>query len=381
MADRWETTGVEGFDLALGGGLLTGDNIVWFGGDDGLHHAIARAFFEGAPRTTAKLFVTTRDAPAVVRRTTGHDVDVLDARPGKRLTDPVTLERAVVERAGPGARVLIDGLDDIVRRVGAARALTLFTRICPQLFDAGAICYWRAGERSRPIRDKIRSVTQCVLDLSTDRLRVVKAEGRAGIQGRLYQLNVADEGIEVREERALGRLAEGLRRLRAERGITQSDIARVANVSPSAISQAEAGHRGLGLETVMTIAEGFGTTVDSLLGGQAPPGYVIARRDRGTTRDGITPLLDDPHAGLRAYLVELNAGARGEPPAVHKGAELVVVAAGLVQLDLGSETPVVRAGDAIMATTVGVRAWQNLLAKPARLFWIVRDPTAPDPAV
>lgn len=374
MADRWESTGVEGFDAALGGGLLTGDNIVWLGGGDVLHRAITVAFFAAAPDRAVTLVVTTRDAPTAMRRVAGGNVDVLDARPGKRFTDPVELERAVVERAGTGARVLIDGLDDLVRRLGPARAVTLFTRICPQLFDAGAICYWRAGERSRSIRDKIRSVTQCVLEVNGDRLRVVKAEGRAGVEGRLYHLRVDNDSVDVREERALGRLAEGLRRLRAERGLTQSDVARVANISPSAISQAEAGHRGLGLETVMTIAEAFSTTIDSLLDAPSSPGYVIARRDRGTTRDGITPLLDDPRAGLRAYMIELNAGARGEPPAVHKGPELVVVAAGLVQLDLGRETPVVRAGDAILATTVAIRGWQNLLAKPARLFWVLGDP-------
>jgi transcriptional regulator with XRE-family HTH domain len=375
VAEGWESTGVDGVDVALGGGLLTGDNIVWFGGDDELHRALGRAFFAAAPSGTTKTVVTTREAPAAVRRAVGEDVDVLDARPGRRFADPLDLERAVVERGTTGSRVAIDGLDDFVHRLGPARSLALFSRICPQLFDAGAICSWRAGESSRPIRDKVRSVTQCVLDVSRSRLRVVKAEGRTGVQGRLFQLELVDGSVSVQEERTLGRLAEGLRRLRAERGLTQSDVARVAGVSPSAISQAEAGHRGLGLETVMRIAEGVGTTIDDLLGASAPPGYVIARRDRGVPRGDITPLLDDPGGGLRAYLVQLEPGARGEPPAVHKGPELIVVASGLVQVELGTETPVMRAGDAVLATTVGVRGWRNLLAAPARLFWILSDPS------
>ena len=72
--------------------------------------------------------------------------------------------------------------------------------------------------------------------------------------------------------------------------------------------------------------------------------------------------------------MHLGPGDSGEPPALHTGPELVVVTAGLVQIDLGSETPVVRAGDATLATTVPVRGWRNLLATPARLFWIPRDP-------
>jgi transcriptional regulator with XRE-family HTH domain len=376
MAGPWESTGIEGVDVALGGGLLTGDNIVWFGGDDDLHHAVQRSFFAAAPARAPKVAVTTSASPTDVRRVAGEDVEVLDARPGGRHADPLELERAVVERGTRGARVAVDSLDDFVHRLGPARSLALFSRICPQLFDAGALCSWRAGEHSRPIRDKVRSVTQCVLDVSRNRLRIVKAEGRTGVQGRLYQLRLDDGAVTVHEERAVGRLAEGLRRLRTERGLSQSDVARVAGVSPSAISQAEAGHRGLGLETVMRIAEGVGTTVDDLLGASPPPGYVIARRDRGVARGAITPLLDDPGGGLRAYLVQLEPGGRGEPPAVHKGPELIVVASGLVQVELGTETPVMRAGDAILATTVGVRGWRNLLAVPARLFWILRDPWA-----
>src|SRR5690606_31385818 len=95
---------------------------------------------------------------------------------------------------------------------------------------------------------------------------------------------------------------------------------------------------------------------------------------RVQARGGISALLDDPATGLRSYLVHLGPGERGGPPVVHKGPELVVVAAGLVQLDLGPETPVMRAGDAALATTVAVRGWQNLLPSPARFFWVLRDP-------
>jgi hypothetical protein len=49
------------------------------------------------------------------------------------------------------------------------------------------------------------------------------------------------------------------------------------------------------------------------------------------------------------------------------------VAAGLVQADLGSATPVLRAGDAVLATKASVAGWRNLVAEPARLFWIIRD--------
>ena len=366
------SSGIDDLDAVLGG-LMPGDNVVWTGGDDALHHVLQRRLLAADPSAPARVFVTTDEDPARVRRRVG-DVEILDARRGKPHSDPMTLERAVLDRGVPGARVVIDNLDAFVRRLRGERALALFSRICPQLFDAGAICYWRAGAPSRAILDGVRSVTQCVFDVSKGHLRVIKAEGRHGVQGRIFRIRVVDGALRVELERALGRLAEGLRQLRVARGLTQSEVARIAGVSPSAISQAEAGHRGLGLDTVVAIAEGFGIGVDELLGTSPDPGYVIARRDRSATRRGLTALLDDPAAGLRAYLVHLGPGESGEPPGLHKGPELVVVALGLVQIDLGSETPVVRAGDATLATKVPVRGWRNLLVAPARLFWIPRDP-------
>jgi hypothetical protein len=51
----------------------------------------------------------------------------------------------------------------------------------------------------------------------------------------------------------------------------------------------------------------------------------------------------------------------------------VLVARGLVQLELGADTPVLRSGDAALAITVPLSSWRNLTAEPAALFWIVRD--------
>jgi transcriptional regulator with XRE-family HTH domain len=371
------TSGIPALDEVLGG-LMVGDNVVWFGGSDEVHDLLHSAFFAAAPPGAVCLYVTTRDAPERVRRRFGAAVEVLDARPGKAHADAVTLERAVLEHAAPGAFVLLDHLDDLVRRFGTARALALFSRICPQLFDAGAICYWRAGDDARSIRDGVRGVTQCVLDVSDGRLRIDKAEGRPSVQGRIFRLQVEDGELKIEHELAVGRLAQGVRALRGARHLSQSDVARVAGVSPSAISQVEAGHRGLGLDTVIALAEGLGVGLDELLGTPKAPGYVIARRDRTMPRRGVTALLDDPVLGIRAYLVNLGSGESGEPPTAHKGPELVVVASGLLQINLGSETPVMRAGDAVLATTAAVHGWRNLAAGASRFFWVLRDPLPRD---
>jgi hypothetical protein len=87
----------------------------------------------------------------------------------------------------------------------------------------------------------------------------------------------------------------------------------------------------------------------------------------------VVPLLDDPDAGLRAFLVRLGAGESGSPATIHKGAELILVGNGVVQIQLNEHTPVLRAGDALLVTHDAINGWRNLLPEPARLFWIVRD--------
>jgi transcriptional regulator with XRE-family HTH domain len=371
------STGVPDLDDLLGG-LVLGDNVVWSHDGIALVRRFEDAFLrEGLDHDEPCTYVTTSSPPDEVGHRFGQQVVVLDARPGRRFADLVRLEQTVLESARVArGRYVIEGLDAFARRQGPARALGLFTRTCPQLFDLGSIAYWRAPTQAlgAPFIESLRRVTQCVIQLDRGNLRVLKAEGhRARAEGQLVRVEAGEGTPTLSVERSLGRLASSLRRLRQERHLTQADLARLAGVSPSAISQAEAAQRGLSLDTVMTLADRLQLSLDEFLGRAGSPNYVLARRDRVRAPGIITPLLDDPVAGLRAYLVNLPPGEAGTPPMTHKGTELLVVASGLVQVDLGEAAPVMRAGDAVLATRVAVEGWRNLSGEPARLFWVLRD--------
>ncbi|MPZ52284.1 MAG: helix-turn-helix domain-containing protein [Acidimicrobiia bacterium] len=363
------STGIESLDDLLDG-LIPGDNVVWVGDDDGLHDLIETAFLEAgeSPRTVV---ILNDDAGLQIP----SDVELIDARPGAIHADPMTLEEVIVERGRkPGARIVIRDLDTLVRRLGPDRALAFFARTCPRLFDLGAFAYWRSSRAgSGEILAPVQRVTQCVLEHNNNRLRVLKAESRPGIGGRILDIQRDDQTLALTEVRALGRLAEGIRRVRTERGLTQTDVASLAGVSPSAVSQVESGHRGLALDTLLTLSEALSVSLDELLDHRPDPGYILARRDRIPSRRGIVSLLDDPAAGLRAHLITLNPGERGGPPVIHKGAELVLIGHGLVQIELEQEAPVIRPGDALLVTRDAIKGWRNLHPESARLFWIVRD--------
>lgn len=370
-------SGIPDIDALLGG-LILGDNVVWVLDDgDVVRHLEDAMLAEAASRGEGCFYVTAGGDPAKLAARLGPGVTILDARPRGRYGDAAVLETAIIEgaRSQPPGYVVVDGLKEFSRRWGAAKTIAFFSRVCPRLFDLGAIAYWRAPrtDLGRSFIDQITSVTQCVLEIGDGHLRVVKAEGRpASVQGRLLRLELAGGQLHLEDERALGRLGRGLERVRRERNLHQSDLARLAGVTPSAISQAEAGRRGLSLDTLLLLSERLGMGLDELLAAAPTGGYVLARHPR-TPAEATTALLDDPKAGLRAYLVRLGPGESGAPDFPHKGAELVLVASGLVQLTIGDDTPVLRAGDVALATTVAVTAWRNLMNGPALLFWVLRD--------
>ncbi|HEX2042818.1 MAG TPA: helix-turn-helix domain-containing protein [Acidimicrobiales bacterium] len=370
-------SGVPDLDELLGG-LILGDNIVWVTENPDVVRRLEDALLtEAVGRGQPCFYVTAGTAPDRLRERLHPAVTVLDARARGPLGNPALLERAILEGAGgsPPGCVVVDSLDRLARRWGGDRAVGFFSRVCPRLFDLGALAYWRAPRRElgSAFLERITRVTQCVLEASADHLRVIKAEGRpATVQGRLLRLELDDEELRLSDERALGRLGRGLERVRRERNLTQSDLARLLDVSPSAISQAEGGRRGLSLDTVVLLSERLGVSLDDLLSTAPESGYVLARRPRAPV-PANSPLVDDPQAGLRAYLIRLGPGESGAPDIVHKGPELVLVASGLVQVTIGSDAPVMRSGDAALATRVAVSAWRNLTSEPAMVFWVLRD--------
>ena len=155
--------------------------------------------------------------------------------------------------------------------------------------------------------------------------------------------------------------------------MTQRQLAELAGVTPAAISQAESGRRGLSLETLVPLCDRLRISLDDLLGVRPLHRHLLARRDRHPLGDGWTALFDDPDLGTRVYRVELKADEQGSPPFVHKGIEVVLVAQGLVLLDLGDDTPVMRAGDALMVTADPIKSWLCLGPGPAELFWIAES--------
>jgi transcriptional regulator with XRE-family HTH domain len=362
---------VPTLDDLLGGGLVLGDNVVWVADDPDGHEAFWRAVLSTGPARRRYIGL----GPTGLPRGLGGDVEALHLDPRAGEASPAALEAAILDpRHAEGSRIVVDGLDDLVLAWGAPAAARFYARVCPRLFDLGTVAYWTASRQvvSSALVEQVSKVAQCVFDLRPGRLRVAKAEGRpAKLQGAMVECRLVDGTPVLSREHAVGRVGEGLRRLRRERNLTQGQVAALAGVTPAAISQAESGRRGLSLDTLVPLCEALGIGLDDLLGTSGAADHVLARRDRRAADGGVVALLDDPGPGLRAYLVRLQPEEEGTPPFAHKGLELLLVGSGLVLVDLGDTTPVVRAGDALMVRQVPIQRWTNLGPGPAQLFWLV----------
>ncbi len=308
--DDTASTGVRELDLALGG-LFWGDNVVWELEEATSADLFFRAIAAQAPAYHFAVYVTLTRSPEEVEAAF-PGLETIDARPGSVLAQPAPLLTEIRTLCSTLERdlLLFDPLEVMARQWGADTAQRFFTRCCPMLLEIGAIAYWSLtpSEYAPASRREVEEVTQCVISVADGRLRIVKAEGRPfGVQGSVFRYR--DDGGEpvLEAAPAAARLGAALRAVRVQRRLSQSDLARLAGVSPSAVSQAERGQRGLSLETLLDLTARLGITLDELLRGEVAPGYRLARRhDPHRVADGKPlPLLDDPQAGLRAYLLRL----------------------------------------------------------------------------
>jgi transcriptional regulator with XRE-family HTH domain len=374
------STGVPPLDAALGG-LFWGDNVVWELDDGGSLDPFVAALLRGREQFDRVVFVRF-DGDVDGLRGANAGADVLDARPGSTLADPALLLAAVRERARvPRSLVIFDSFDTVSARWGDDMVKRFFTRACPMLLDLWAVAYWSLtpSHHSAVLRQGLDAVTQCVLVLGGDRLRIAKAEGRPpGVQGSVFRVAPNGSHAELEGAPTAARLGAALRAIRIQRHLSQGELAELAGVSASAISQAERGRRGLALDTLLELTSRLNMTIDELLRGEIALGYRLARRPGwGHRAERLFPLLDDPHVGLRAQLSHLAPGQGARVGTPHSGVELVAVAAGLVQVFLATGRPVLRQGESLLVEWSGVTGWRNVGEEDALIFWILRDDPGP----
>jgi transcriptional regulator with XRE-family HTH domain len=364
--------GIPALDELLHG-ILWGDNVVLRIADPEADAAAYRRAFasaEGYGAVGVVAFPGGEAMPAVdgPRLETGGD----------GIDDAIDRVLAFGLELGAAGLVVVDDLARLVELHGEDGARRFFTRVCPRLLRLGLVACWTLGPGvGDELVEDIRRVTQIVIRVEPGQLVVVKAEARPlDVTGKVLAISSPAEDGQAPVVEAItdaSRLGSALAAVRTQRGLSQAEFSRLAGVSPSAISQAERGHRGLSVSTLLRLASALGIPLDELVVGGGQPGYRIHGRTM-PHRGGASrvALVDSAAAPLRLYEFRLDAGAQGSPPAQRGGSELVLLGQGLLLVTMtDGTTPVIREGEALVAASSAIAGWRNLDEDQAIGFWLV----------
>jgi len=177
-------------------------------------------------------------------------------------------------------------------------------------------------------------------------------------------------------------LGERLRAVRQLRRLTLREVATAAGVSESFVSQLERGRSSASVATLQRLAAAVGIEISDLFAAEPQAGPRVLRREERQQ-------LEWGHLGRKALLtpkpfhsLEVVAaafdpgGSTGDEPYTHGDSEeLLLVLAGRVQLQLGSELLDLSTGDSVNYRSSTAHRVSNPGAEPAEVLFVIRPPS------
>lgn len=421
-------SGVSELDRLLGG-LHIGDNVVWLDDAGSLASVFCGNFimasqsqerpliyvsFDRSPKNLLDKLGPLADYPALTildcfthGKGMGSEVFLkfYDDPQAKRAATIVPLaEPGDPEKVGEALFGLQGRLSGDVRFVmesitgmqelwgGEEAMINFYSRACPRLYELNTIAYWimEKAAHSERLKAQITHIAQVVIELSirrgTTSLMVVKAEQRSP-ENPHHQFNYWTRGASVTfdpQRRAASRfdLGKRLKELRAKKGLSQTDLAKMVGVTPSTISQVESNHIYPSLPALIKMADVLSVEIASFFhDGAEERQRVVFSADEAVE----VKLGDMPAGAVSAQLLSpVDLDSKSEPYLIeitpktslpshffmHKGEEIGYVLAGRVQLKIKKAVHNARAGDVIFLASEMPTNWQNPGRTPARLLWL-----------
>lgn len=187
-------------------------------------------------------------------------------------------------------------------------------------------------------------------------------------------------------------LGSQLREARIAANLKISDVAARADLTPSHISQIERGIAKPSIGALNRICEAIGIRMGALFFSESGDGApeeaglpkaqvaVVRREDRRTILIPRTPirhelLCPNLQHSLEAFLSRVPPGANlGDTPLSHRGEEWAMVLKGILDLTVGGESFMLRAGDAILFDCSVPHSWRNTGQEEVEIVWVATPP-------
>ncbi len=421
------TSGVSHLDHLLDG-LYIGDNVIWYDDSGSLAFAFSLNFIQSSlNRKKPLIYVSFDRSPRNLLEKLGKIAEnpsliILDCfSSGKGANSPVFLRfydevtdlpcRVVKVKEPRRTEEVMDvlygvhaGLKGDVRLVfesvtgmqelwgGEEALVNFYAHSCPRLYELNTIAYWLMEKRAHSprVRAQISQIAQVVIDLSIKRgttsLSILKAEKRSteNLQ-HPYAYRAKDTDIIFDEEKRAGGgidLGPRLKELRTRRGFSQTELAKLVGVTPSAISQVESNLIYPSLPALFKMAEILTVKVTSFFQERGEGKRRIVFPESEGTEIKI-PEIPEGSAFLK-LLTPVDHESRAEPYLieippdriisshffVHRGEEIGYLISGELQIKCENEVHTAHAGDIIYLVEGNPNQWKNNGSQPAKLLWI-----------
>lgn len=423
------SSGIEQLDELLGGGILIGDNVIWYDTAGSLapvfnlnlvriseeqERELIYISFDRSPRSLLeKLGSFAQNKRLTILDCFTHGkgessepfLSFYETLPEKlqcriiKEEDPSSPDRvkeavySLHETMTEDVRLIFDSLTGMQELWGDEEmALRFYSQACPRLYELNTEAYWVVESEAHSSRFKahINKVTQVAIDLTIKRgktsLTLIKAEGR-DVGNLEIPVEYWSDGLEVHLD--LGgdkprKLALGahLKQLRTQKGISQTTLAQLVGVTPSTISQVESNQIYPAIPALIKIAEILDVEIGSLFGESLPADTQKVVFSSLDATNASLPHLpsEDIHAlsllprsaqrDFACHLFEIQPGSRLENHFfINKDVEMGYLLSGELRLTINGKRHSMQQGDLVTFGTEIPECWENPSHTVAKLLW------------
>jgi transcriptional regulator with XRE-family HTH domain len=175
---------------------------------------------------------------------------------------------------------------------------------------------------------------------------------------------------------ALSQVGSRLKRLRAQRNLTLTDVSQTTGISKSTLSRLEIGGRRPTLELLLALSHAYRVPLDDLVGApeegdprlRLKPGWV-----KGRTVIPLTRQAD----GMQAWKIIIPTSKSTPEPRAHDGHEWIYVLSGHMRFVLGDQDTVLGPGEVAAFDTTVAHWFGSTGSEPAEIISIFGRPGEP----